>query len=66
VTPSPSQPKRILIIFGLKISKAIENTKDNTRLMNRLLYCSEDIYEFLYIMTLPEIRRTRLRKNSDI
>lgn len=66
MTPSPSQPKRILIIFGLKISKAIENTKDNTRLMNRLLYCSEDIYEFLYIMTLPEIRRTRLRKNSDI
>jgi len=35
VTPSPSHPRRRLIIFGLKMSKNIDLIKDITSIKNR-------------------------------
>jgi hypothetical protein len=44
----------------------IESTKSTTIPINRPKNTSLDIYEVLYIITLPAIKLTTLRKNRDM
>lgn len=63
--PSPSQPKRRKIRFGIKIRKNIDKTKRITRAVKRWRKGSECIYEVANFNTLAAIRRIVEAKISE-
>lgn len=64
MTPRPSQPNRRKIKLGMKINKSIENTKNSTKIVNRMRNGSLDIYERENRRTLPEIKKMVAPNNA--
>ena len=65
MTPSPSQPKRILTLLGLKIRSSILQTNESTKNKNRLKNFSLAMYLVLKNITDIEIRVTVIKNSAD-
>jgi hypothetical protein len=60
VMPKPSQPSRRIIRWGMKINRFIDRINRITRIVNRVINLSSDIYDEENFSTLAEINRTVL------
>lgn len=64
--PKPSQPNRRIIRWGMKIKRFIDRINKITRIVNRVINLSSDIYVEENFSTLAEINKTVLENKRPI